>query len=157
VTGANRSARLEAIRRLVSAEIIHTQEELATLMAERGFRVSQSTLSRDIAFLGILKRAGRGGASNYALPDAAGAGHEQWEALERILPDLVVRIDGAGHFVVLRTYTGAAQPVAVALDHSDWPEVIGTIAGDDTILILLHSPEQRPIVTARLESLANLA
>lgn len=139
------------IRRLVTERAVGSQEELARLLAERGIRASQSTLSRDIRALGLVKRPVAGGRSQYAFP---GGGGDRAGALSRLLPDLLTAIDGAGHFLVLKTLTGAAQPVAAALDHARWPEVVGTVAGDDTLLVVLRSVRQRERVAARVRRLA---
>jgi transcriptional regulator of arginine metabolism len=74
--------------------------------------------------------------------------------LSRLLPALYLGADGVDNLLVVKTLIGGAQPVAVAIDWEEWPEVVGTIAGDDTILLILRSPDQLEIVTQRLEELA---
>lgn len=147
-----RSARQEAIRRVVAEGRIRSQEELADRLARHGIRVSQATLSRDIRALGLVKRAAPGQKSYYALPDADSG--RQAEALGRLLPDLLLSIDGAGNLLILKTLTGAAQPVAVALDSAGWREVVGTVAGDDTVLVVLRSARKRAEVAGRIRSAA---
>jgi transcriptional regulator of arginine metabolism len=77
--------------------------------------------------------------------------------LSRLLPTLYLGADGVGNLLVVKTLTGGAQPIAVAIDWEEWPEVVGSLAGDDTILLILRRPDQMPVVTARLEALAGLA
>ncbi|MFQ5888931.1 MAG: arginine repressor [Gemmatimonadota bacterium] len=148
----DREARLSAIRRLIAERRVRSQEELARLLTTLGIRVSQSTLSRDIRELGLVKRAARGEKSYYAPP--GGTAGRQAEALSRVLPDLLSQVDGSANLLVLKTLAGSAQPVAAALDHARWPEVIGTVAGDDTVLVVLRSPRQRAAVARRVRALA---
>ena len=151
MTETGKAARHRAIERIVASSAVRTQEELQSRLADDGIRVSQSTLSRDIREIGLAKRAGPGGETMYALP--SGGGREA-RALARLLPDLLVGVEPAGQLVVVRTLVGAAQPVAAALDVAGWPEVAGTVAGDDTVLIVLRSPGRAVEVTDRLRHLA---
>jgi transcriptional regulator of arginine metabolism len=127
--------RQRAIRDLVEQRPIRTQQELATALRERGFRTTQATISRDVAELGLVK-TGRGGTQTYALPprlvEAEVSGEDR---LRKLLSDLPVEIREAGLLLILRTLPGSAHAIAAALDRARWPEVAGSIAGDDTVFI----------------------
>ena len=127
--------RHRAIRDVVAARPIRTQQELAAALRERGFRTTQATMSRDVAELGLVKAA-RAGTQAYALPrrlvDAETSGEDRLRALLRQLP---VEIREAGLLLVIRTLPGSAHPIAAALDRARWPEVVGSVAGDDTLFV----------------------
>jgi len=127
--------RQRAIRDLVEARPIRTQQELAAALRERGFRTTQATISRDVAELGLVK-VSRDGTNAYALPqrlrEAETSGEERLRAL---LHDLPVELREAGLLIVIRTLPGSAHPIAAALDRARWAEVAGSIAGDDTLFV----------------------
>ena len=146
-----RTRRHAAILELVREHTIRSQNQLRDLLAGRDIDVAQGTLSRDIRELGLVKKAGSDGEVAYSIPaDAA----EQTPALKRLAPTLFLSAEGVDHFLVVHTLTGGAQPLAVALDREDWDEILGTIAGDDTILVLLREPGSLDDVRKRLEELA---
>ena len=148
---ANKRERHGAIRELISARPVRSQEELRRLMLQRGWDVTQSTLSRDLREMRVARVPDADGA-RYALTGALeDSGHP---ALESLLPPLFDRVDGVGELVVLRTVPGGAQSIAVALDGEDWPDVLGTIAGDDTILIVCRSSGARERLVRRLAAIA---
>lgn len=129
---------------------VTSQEILRELLNERGFDVTQATVSRDIRELRLVKVPGAEGTPHYTLP-------EEWEntpPLETLLPTLFLSAEGTGNLLVVKTMTGGAQAVALAIDWEEWPEVLGTIAGDDTILIILRDAEPLPVVRSRLEEIA---
>lgn len=125
--------RQRAIRDLVGRSAIRTQQELAAALRERGFRATQATISRDVGELGLIKVA-RDGRQVYGLPprliDAEVTGEDRLRAL---LGDLPIELREAGLLVVIRTLPGSAHAIAAALDRARWPEVAGSIAGDDTV------------------------
>ena len=124
--------------------------ELRDLLAEQGIEVTQATLSRDLKELRLIKLPATEGGGHYALP-------EEWEntpPLETLLPTLFLSAEGTGNLLVVRTMTGGAQAVALGIDWEEWPEVLGTIAGDDTILIILREGEAREAVAGRLRRIA---
>ena len=123
------------ITELIANEPIYTQEELRRRLTQSGIHVNQATLSRDLRELGLVKTV-----NGYALPAAEDAGPPM-PSLERLLTEFVIDVREAENLLVLKTTTGSAQPVAAALDSSEWPEVVGTIAGDDTILIVAKSKQ----------------
>ncbi|MDX6410429.1 MAG: transcriptional regulator of arginine metabolism [Gaiellaceae bacterium] len=127
--------RQRAIRELVAQRPIRTQQELAAALRERGFRTTQATISRDVAELGLVK-ATREGTQAYALPrrlvEAETSGEDRLRALLRELP---IELREAGLLLVIRTLPGSAHAIAAALDRARWPEVAGSIAGDDTLFV----------------------
>ncbi len=146
--------RQRAIRDLVEQRTIRTQQELAAALRERGFRTTQATISRDVAELGLVK-AGRGGTHAYAIPprlrEADTSGEDRIRVLLRDMP---VEIRDAGTMLVLRTLPGSAHALAAAMDRARWPEVVGSIAGDDTVFVAFADRGTLGRVRRRLEGLA---
>lgn len=142
-----------AILDLVRARRVASQETLRELLAARGIEVAQGTLSRDIRELGLVKAPDEDGRSAYVVPPDV---VDPTPTLSRLLPALYLGADGVGNLLVVKTLTGGAQPIAVAIDWQEWPEVVGTIAGDDTILIILRTGDQLESITRRLEALAGV-
>jgi transcriptional regulator of arginine metabolism len=126
--------RHKRITDLISEEAIYTQEDLRKLLRRSGIHVNQATLSRDLRELGLVKTV-----NGYALPTAEDAGGPPMPALEHLIREFVVDVREAENLLVLKTTPGSAQPVAAALDSAGWEELVGTIAGDDTILIITAS------------------
>jgi len=149
-----KQARHRAIRDVVVARPIRTQQELAEALRERGFRTTQATMSRDVAELGLVK-APRNGTQAYALPtrlvEAETSGEDRLRALVRQIP---VEIREAGLILVIRTLPGSAHAIAAALDRARWPEVAGSIAGDDTVFVACPDRPALTRVAARLRDLA---
>ena len=132
--------RRDQVRRLIAAGGVHTQGELVAALAARGVEVTQATISRDLAGLGVV-RGFRGGRHTYLLPDDMTDGTGAAQArLRRLLADLPLEIAETAPLVVLRTPPGAAQFLASALDRAGLPDVVGTIAGDDTIFVVAREP-----------------
>jgi transcriptional regulator of arginine metabolism len=140
-----------AILDLVRTQKISSQEMLREHLGERGIDVAQATLSRDIRELGLVKMPEEDGGSAYTVPAHV---TEPTPALSRLLPTLYLGAEGVGNLLVVRTLIGGAQPVAVAIDWEEWPEVLGTIAGDDTILVILRNEAHLSTVVRRLEEVA---
>ena len=147
----NKRERQGTIRELIVARPVSSQEELRRLLLQRGWDVTQSTLSRDLREMRVARVPEADGA-RYSITD--GAEEPGRPGLEALLPSLFTRVDGVGELVVLRTVPGGAQSVAVALDAEDWPDVLGTIAGDDTILIGCRSSGARERLVRRLAGIA---
>ena len=149
-----KQARQRAIRDLVDQRPIRTQQELAAALRERGFRTTQATISRDVAELGLIKR-GREGIQAYALPprlvEAETSGEDR---LRKLVSDLPVEVREAGLLVILRTLPGSAHAIAAALDRARWPEVAGSIAGDDTVFVACPDRTALRRVTARVRDYA---
>lgn len=146
--------RQRAVRDLVEQRPIRTQQELAVALRERGFRTTQATISRDVAELGLIKIA-RDGTVAYGLPprliEAETSGEDR---LRSLLEDLPLELHEAGLLLVLRTLPGSAHAIAAALDRARWPEVAGSIAGDDTVFVAFAERAGRQRIKARLLRLA---
>lgn len=147
-----KSERLEAILQLVGSHAIASQEELRLLLESRGWKVTQATLSRDLRELGLVRAPTETGV-RYMRPEALG-GEEDKPSLEALLPQLFDAVDGVSELLVLHTLPGGAQPIAEAIDAQGWPEIIGTIGGDNTILIICRSSQARIELAQRLRTLA---
>jgi transcriptional regulator of arginine metabolism len=148
----NKQARQAAILDLVAAHVVGSQEELRQLLLGRGMDVTQATLSRDLRDLRLARVPEESGA-RYVLPESLAADDDK-PLLASLLPQLFSRVDGVGELVVLHTVASGAQPIAEAIDLEEFPEVLGTIAGDDTILIITRSGDARMQLTERLRALA---
>jgi transcriptional regulator of arginine metabolism len=146
--------RQAAIQRLVGLGQISSQEELKLRLSELGWRVTQATLSRDLRDLGVVRAPGEDGA-RYLLPEMVA--DEAKPSIGSLLPQFFSRIDGVSELIVLHTLPGGAQPIAEAVDSEGWSEVIGTLAGENTILIVCRSIEARMELTNRLLELAEQA
>jgi transcriptional regulator of arginine metabolism len=149
---ANKRERQATIRELIASRPVESQEELRKLLLQRGWDVTQSTLSRDLREMGVARVPTPDGTVRYAV--AGTATEDGTPPLDALLPHLYTEIDGVGELIVLHTLPGGAQPIGVALDAEEWPEVLGTIAGDDTILVVCRSSAAREKVMRRLKSLA---
>lgn len=147
--GASRAARQARIVELVASRPVRSQAELLSLLETEGIDTTQATLSRDLDELGAIKlRGADGGTSVYVIPEDGSPGcytltrppQGGTGRLARLLGDLLVSADSSGNLAVLRTPPGAAQFVASALDRAALHDVVGTIAGDDTLLVVAREP-----------------
>ncbi len=148
---ARKTERQSVIMDLIGAHDVASHEDLRKLLETRGVSVTQATLSRDLRELGVVRVPGEQGA-RYALPETVAA--DAIPSLETLLPQLFSRIDGVGELIVLHTLASGAQPVSEAIDAAGWREVLGTVAGENTILVICRSPQARQEVTSRLAELA---
>jgi transcriptional regulator of arginine metabolism len=146
----NKRERQTLILELVQARPVSSQEELRRLLVARGWEVTQATLSRDLRDLGLARVTTEEGV-RYVVPDALA--DDGRPALDATLAQFMGSVDGVGELIVLRTLAGGAQPVAEAIDAEGWPEVLGTIGGENTILVVCRSAEARAEVTRRLREL----
>ncbi|HEY9227171.1 MAG TPA: hypothetical protein VIP11_11020 [Gemmatimonadaceae bacterium] len=144
--------RQNAILRLVSQHQIASQEDLKQLLTSQGWSVTQATLSRDLRDLGVVRAPTEDG-SRYLLPRMVA--DESKPALDELLPQWFSRIDGVGELIVLHTLPSGAPPISEAIDSLGWPEVIGTLAGENTVLIVCRSADARVELIRRLTDLAN--
>lgn len=147
-----KTRRQSAILDVVEHEAVRSQEQLRQRLAGRGFVVTQATLSRDIKELGLLKRSSDG-AYQPAGAEAAPA-QTAVDALGRALAEYLVNAEPVQQLVVLKTGAGQAQLLALAIDRARLDEVVGTLAGDDTILIIAREPRSAQSVAKRLKDLA---
>jgi transcriptional regulator of arginine metabolism len=148
---SRKSERQRAILSIIASRPIASQEVLKQLLNERGLAVTQATLSRDLRDLGVV-RAPTGSGSRYLLQEMVG--DDAKLSLDSLLPQWFSSIDGVAELVVLRTLSSGAQPIAEALDSAGWPELIGTLAGENTVLIVCRSVEARLALTDRISRLA---
>jgi transcriptional regulator of arginine metabolism len=142
--------RLNAIREVVSSSLVGSQDELRRKLRRRGIRVTQATLSRDIHELRLSK-----GPGGYSLPN----GHadaplplddDAPPSVAEMIDSFGLRVQQAMNQVVVATVMGGAQPVAAALDYDGWPQIVGTVAGDDTVLVICPDPRRASEVEARI-------
>lgn len=151
---ANKRERQATIRELIDSRPVESQEELRKLLLKRGWDVTQSTLSRDLREMRVARVPDSDGSSRYTM--TVSSPEDTRPPLEALLPHLFTAIDGVGELIVLHTLPGGAQPIAVAFDAEEWHEVLGTLAGDDTVLIICRSASLREKVMRRLKSLAGV-
>lgn len=136
------------IREIISNKEIETQDDLVSELKKAGYNVTQATVSRDIKELHLVKVPTASGVYKYSLP----TGEKQFDPLrklKRTLQESFVSIDYSENLILLKTLPGNAQAVAALLDHLDWEEMMGTIAGDDTILIISRAKDQAPQLMQR--------
>ena len=144
-----KTRRQAIILELIDREGLHSQEQLRRRLRKRGFDATQATISRDIADLGLVKRAGDGA---YQRPGADTSNPETaLTALERAAAEFMRGVDRVQQLVVVRTGVGQAQPLAIALDRAQLPELVGTIAGDDTILVVARGARGAASLVKRLK------
>jgi transcriptional regulator of arginine metabolism len=145
-----KARRQAALLELIDLEPFHNQERLRRRLRRRGFDATQATISRDIRDLGLVKRA-RDGA--YQRPGVEAASPEtELTALERAAAEFLRSVDRVQQLVVVRTGVGQAQPLAIALDRAQLPEAVGTIAGDDTILVVARGSRGAAALVKRLKA-----
>ncbi|KIL75247.1 transcriptional regulator AhrC/ArgR [Bacillus badius] len=143
----NKGQRHIKIREIIANNEIETQDELVDYLKELGYNVTQATVSRDIKELHLVKVPLMDGRYKYSLP--ADQRFNPLQKLKRSLVDAFVSIDSAGHFVVMKTLPGNAQAVGALIDNLDWEEIMGTICGDDTCLLICRAPEHTSTVSQR--------
>ena len=144
-------ARHEKIKELIQQYDIDTQEELASRLNEAGFKVTQATVSRDIRALKMMKVTGKDGKSRYVILQELPT--EMGEKYTRVLHDALLTIDQGQNILVIRTVPGMAMGVAAALDALNWEEILGSIAGDDTVMCVARTLEEASSVAERLKSI----
>lgn len=135
----NKGHRHIRIRDIISKYEIETQDQLVQTLKEAGVDVTQATISRDIKEMHLIKVPTSTGSYKYSLPRVHEFNTEQ--KLHRAMTDAFVSIDGAGHFLVLKTLPGNAQAIGSLLDHLKWDQILGTICGDDTCLLICKSED----------------
>jgi transcriptional regulator of arginine metabolism len=134
------------IRELLGKGPISSQDELRRKLAGRGFHVTQATLSRDIHELRLSK-----GPDGYSLSNGGDHEEDSLPGIREVLQGFGLEVRQAANLLVVITTTGGAQPIAAGMDYEDWPEVVGTIAGDDTVLIICPDTGQASQLKTRIE------
>ena len=142
-------ARHEKIKEIIEAQVIETQDDLAQALRNSGIDVTQATVSRDIKELMLIKIPDASGGYRYAFPKEHGMILSQGR-LERTFQDSILSINASENLVVIRTLPGTAQAVAYGIDYMKWPEVLGTVAGDDTIFVAVDNRDNISAFTTRL-------
>ncbi len=143
-----KETRHNAIHQLIVAQPITSQEELRRLLIKRGFEVTQATLSRDLHEMRLYK-----GPDGYRAPVAAGEEEDDRPSIDEVLRSFGLKVRQAMNQLVVFTTDGSAQPVAVALDFEEWDEVVGTIAGDNTVLVICPDTRCATLLRTRLEGM----
>ena len=148
-----KTKRQRAILSLIAARPVRSQDELGLLLEQQGYEVTQATISRDIKELGLMKvplKGGTGGQFKYVEPNV---GPMFSSRLHRVVSELVVSVRGSVNQIVLRTHPGSAMMLASAIDGAGWTEVIGTLGGDDTVLVICEKAEVMSMVMQRFEDM----
>jgi transcriptional regulator of arginine metabolism len=144
----NKTLRQRAVLEALKQGPVANQEDLQRALRKRGFKVGQATLSRDIHDLNVSKTAG-----GYVLPQGEGVAGLTLPPVQRLVREFVLDVRPAQNLLVVKTIIGSAQPVAAALDEQEWEEMVGTIAGDDAILIVCPDKDAAKRVAARIEEM----
>ena len=144
----NKTLRQKTELEVLRAGTLPSQEALQKALRRRGFKVGQATLSRDIRDLNLVKTA-----HGYALAQDAEASYSGLTPISRLLKEFVLEVRAAQNLLVLKTIVGSAQPVAAAMDRQDWAELVGTVAGDDTVLIICPDKEEARKLAHRIEEM----
>jgi transcriptional regulator of arginine metabolism len=144
----DKALRQRAVLEALKQGPLANQEDLQRALRKRGFKVGQATLSRDIHDLNLSKTA-----AGYALPQGEGAGALALPPVQRLVREFVLEVRSAQNLLVVKTIIGSAQPVAAALDEQEWEGVMGTIGGDDTILIVCPDKDAAKKVALRIEEM----
>lgn len=144
----NKSLRQRGILELLKQGPVASQEHLQRALRKRGLKVGQATLSRDIRDLRLAKTA-----DGYSLSPHEGSSAPALPPVSRLVREFVLEVRPAQNLLVIKTTVGSAQPVAAALDEEEWPESVGTIAGDDTILIVCPNKEDAGKLATRIEEM----
>lgn len=146
-----KTVRQVAILDIIEKQEIETQEELASALNARGIRVTQATVSRDIKELRLLKVLTPSGKYKYATGDQAA--NNLTDRFIRMLAESLLSVSSANNLIVVKTLSGSANVAAEALDSMHWPEVLGTLAGDNTVLLIIRSNEETITVTSRIREM----
>ncbi len=145
--------RHEKIIELIGQYDIETQDELADRLREAGFQVTQATVSRDIRKLKLSKVPGKNGRQKYAL--LTGQNHQMSEKYVGILREAFVSMDSAQNILVIKTVSGMAMALATALDNIDWKEILGCVAGDDTVMCVIRTEADTAAVMEELKKIVD--
>ena len=146
-----KTLRQMAILDIIAKQDVETQEELAEALRARGIQVTQATVSRDIKELRLLKVLTPSGSYKYATADKAENGLS--ERFIRMLAESLLSVAASNNLIVVKTLSGSANVAAEALDSLHWPEILGTLAGDNTILLIIRSEAEAPDVVRRIQEM----
>jgi len=146
-----KSARQIAILEIISERVVETQEDLADALRKHGFQVTQATVSRDIKELRLVKVLSADGSYRYATSEKNE--NSLNERLVRLFSETVISINSAYNQIIIKTLSASASIAAETIDSLQWPEILGTIAGENTILMIVRSIEEVPLVVDRLNAM----
>ena len=146
-----KSARQIAILEIISERVVETQEELADALRKHGFQVTQATVSRDIKELRLVKVLAADGSYRYAASEKNESSLN--ERMVRMFSETVISIVSAYNQIIIKTLSASASIAAETIDSLQWPEILGTIAGENTILMIVRSVEEVPLVVERLNAM----
>lgn len=146
-----KTQRHRAILEIVERNAIETQEELAQVLCERGFNVTQATVSRDIKELRLLKVLTDQGTYRYAVAEKAEQGLS--ERLRRVFAETVLTVDVAANLIIIKTLPGSAHVAAELVDTMRWTETVGTLAGDNTIFVAVRDAVDAPMIADRFRGM----
>lgn len=144
--------RQDKIREIITSRAIETQQLLTEALLEMDIEVTQATVSRDIKEMRLIKVTADGGRSRYACPNEE-VNFPTKNRLEQLLAEAIIRIDSSENIIVLKTLPGTANAICAALDNAAWPEIIGTLAGDDTILVVVKPKEAVASCRQKIEAM----
>jgi transcriptional regulator of arginine metabolism len=144
--------RQKKIVEIISQKKIQTQKELADSLRLSGFEATQATVSRDVRELGLIKAPSEKNTVRYTLPGTP-APMQSDNRLKRFFKDSVISLDHSENLIIIKTLPGEAQGVASAVDQAGWPEIAGTIGGDDTILVIVKLKRYLPVLLKRFNQL----
>ena len=147
-------SRQEKILQIINENTVETQEQLIEKLEEAGFNVTQATVSRDVRELKLTKISCGFGVYKYVV--SSRDSHSHSAKFLNMLKEMVTAVDHAGNLVVVKTYPGMAQAAAAALDSMEYPEIIGSIAGDDTVMLVIRSAEATRAFSLELQGLINI-
>ena len=148
-----RYTRQNKIIELIGSHEVETQEKLAELLRESGFDVTQATVSRDVKELGIIKALTKAGQYKYTMPEQAV--RQTVDSYTKIFKDTVQKVAATGNLVVVKTLTGCANAACEAFDSMEFSDILGSIAGENTFLVICGEPKSAQAVVARFEGLLN--
>ena len=151
-----KAQRQHRIAKLLTEDAVSSQTALVELLARDGIQATQATVSRDLEDLGAIKVRGANGEAVYAIPELPAEQRAPEDHLRRVFSDWVVEVNHSGNLVVLRTPPGSAHVVGSALDRSGLPDVLGTVAGDDTLIVVTSERAGGAAVARQLSDLAGL-
>jgi transcriptional regulator of arginine metabolism len=143
--------RQRAILTLVATRPVHSQDELVTLLEQQGYAATQATVSRDIKELGLVKVPIKGtdeedALFKYVVPNAT---VNYVSRLHRVISELAITVEGSVNLIVIKSPPGSAMMVASAVDEAAWPEILGTLGGDDTVVVIVRSAQEMPVIKQR--------
>ena len=147
-----KAERQEAIRNILNEQEIQTQEELAEALRKRGFSVTQATVSRDIREMRLIKLSRSNGGYQYGIQEGnTDIGSN--ERMIRMLRECMLSVESSGQMIVIKTLSGSANTAAEALDSMDMPDILGSIAGDNTIFLVARAEEKASMIAERVRNL----